>query len=51
MYPTCCGGYDASRPLYGAHPVFLLASATAAEPAATAARLIGAEDDEIVVVD
>jgi DEAD/DEAH box helicase domain-containing protein len=35
---------------YGAHPVFLLASATAAEPAATAARLIGAEDDEIVVV-
>ena len=36
---------------YGADPVFVLAAATAAEPAQTAARLIGTSADRIVVVD
>ncbi|MCZ9309961.1 DEAD/DEAH box helicase [Corynebacterium uberis] len=31
---------------YGSHPTFILASATAADPGAHAARLIGATDDE-----
>jgi DEAD/DEAH box helicase domain-containing protein len=35
---------------YGADPVFLLASATTAEPAASAARLIGVGSDEVVSV-
>jgi DEAD/DEAH box helicase domain-containing protein len=35
---------------YGADPVFLLASATTAEPAASAARLIGVAPDEVVSV-
>jgi DEAD/DEAH box helicase domain-containing protein len=35
---------------YGADPVFLLASATTAEPAASAARLVGVAPDEVVSV-
>lgn len=36
--------------IYGADPVFLLASATTAEPAASAARLIGARPEDVVSV-
>ncbi|GAA3637374.1 DEAD/DEAH box helicase [Microlunatus ginsengisoli] len=36
---------------YGADPVFVLAAATIAEPAQTAARLLGVPADRIVVVD
>ncbi len=36
--------------IYGADPVFLLASATTAEPAASAARLIGVRPEEVVSV-
>jgi DEAD/DEAH box helicase domain-containing protein len=36
---------------YGAEPIFTLASATVAEPQATAAALIGSAEDEIAVVD
>ncbi|GCE75443.1 hypothetical protein CBZ_04990 [Cellulomonas biazotea] len=35
---------------YGASPVFLLASATTSDPAASAARLIGVEPDEVTAV-
>ena len=36
--------------VYGANPVFLLASATTGEPATSAARLLGVSIDEIVAV-
>ena len=36
---------------YGADPVFVLAAATTADPAQSAARLIGVEPERIVVVD
>ncbi len=36
---------------YGADPVFVLAAATTAEPARSAARLIGIAEERIVVVD
>lgn len=35
---------------YGASPVFLLASATTADPAASAARLVGVPPDDVVAV-
>ncbi|AEE44982.1 Protein of unknown function DUF1998 [Cellulomonas fimi ATCC 484] len=35
---------------YGASPVFLLASATTADPAASAARLVGVDPDDVVAV-
>ncbi|WP_233571790.1 DEAD/DEAH box helicase, partial [Cellulomonas triticagri] len=35
---------------YGADPVFLLASATTAEPAASAARLVGVRPEDVVAV-
>ncbi|MGN8244851.1 DEAD/DEAH box helicase [Cellulomonas soli] len=35
---------------YGAHPVFLLASATTSDPAASAARLIGVEPEQVTAV-
>lgn len=36
---------------YGADPTFVLASATTAEPAVSAARLIGVEPDEVTAVE
>lgn len=36
---------------YGAHPTFICASATSSDARASMARLIGVEDDDVVVID
>ena len=41
MSPRCCAGCGGCAARYGAEPTFLLASATTADPAATAERLTG----------
>ena len=40
MSPRCCGGFVGYAP-HGADPVFMLASATTAEPEVSASRLVG----------